>query len=95
MDDNSEMSLPDSEDKIEITIKSHSDMPELKFKTKATHAFARMFEIYHKRSSAEPGTIRFIFDGQRIGASQTPKDLDMQNEDIIDAVIQQVGGYLT
>lgn len=37
-------------------------------------------------------SVRFLFDGQRIRETQTPKDLSMESGDEIDVVIEQVGG---
>ena len=88
--------LPSTEEeKIEIVIKSQGNLPELRFRTKTTCPFQKMFDTYHSRSNSQPGSIRFIYEGQRLDTTQTPKDLDMQSEDIIDAVIQQVGGHLS
>lgn len=36
--------------------------------------------------------VRFIFDGERISDGDTPKSLQMEDDDVIDAVLQQVGG---
>jgi small ubiquitin-related modifier len=36
--------------------------------------------------------VRFLFDGERLHETQTPKDLNMENGDEIDVVIEQVGG---
>jgi small ubiquitin-related modifier len=36
--------------------------------------------------------VRFLFDGERVHETQTPKDLNMENGDEIDVVIEQVGG---
>jgi small ubiquitin-related modifier len=36
--------------------------------------------------------VRFLFDGTRINPTQTPKDLDMEDGDSIDAMMEQVGG---
>jgi len=36
--------------------------------------------------------VRFLFDGDRLQNTQTPKDLGMENGDEIDVVIEQVGG---
>jgi small ubiquitin-related modifier len=35
---------------------------------------------------------RFLFEGERILETQTPKDLGMVNGDVIDVFIQQIGG---
>ena len=36
--------------------------------------------------------MRFLFDGERIGETQTPKDLGLEDGDSIDVVMEQVGG---
>ena len=36
--------------------------------------------------------VRFLFDGDRLLETQTPKELNMENGDEIDVVIEQVGG---
>lgn len=38
--------------------------------------------------------VRFLFDGERLHETQTPKDLNMENGDEIDVVIEQVGGVI-
>lgn len=45
--------------------------------------------------------VRFLFDGERIHETQTPKDvcdfliqLNMENGDEIDVVVEQIGGSL-
>ncbi len=37
-------------------------------------------------------SVRFLFDGQRLNPQQTPADLEMEDEDEIDAMVQQTGG---
>lgn len=36
--------------------------------------------------------VRFLFDGERLHETQTPKELNMENGDEIDVVVEQVGG---
>ena len=36
--------------------------------------------------------VRFLFEGERIREDQTPQDVDMEESDIIDCVIEQLGG---
>lgn len=90
----SELQSQPSDNSILLQIKSQGNLPELTFKTKPDKQFEKMFDTYYKRSGADQDSIRFIFDGQRLNANQTPKDLDMQDNDIIDAVIQQIGGNI-
>ena len=36
-------------------------------------------------------SVRFLFDGERINERQTPQDLDMEDNDVIDVMVEQVG----
>ena len=36
--------------------------------------------------------VRFLFDGERLRDTQTPKEVGMENGDQIDVVVEQVGG---
>jgi len=36
--------------------------------------------------------LRFLFDGERVQKEQTPTQLEMADGDVIDAVVEQVGG---
>ena len=36
--------------------------------------------------------IRFLFDGNRLRDNQTPDELEMEDDDVIDAMLFQVGG---
>uniref|UniRef100_A0A3Q4ASW6 Ubiquitin-like domain-containing protein n=1 Tax=Mola mola TaxID=94237 RepID=A0A3Q4ASW6_MOLML len=37
-------------------------------------------------------TLRFLFEGQRIADNQTPKELGMEDEDVIEVYQEQTGG---
>lgn len=68
------------------------DGKELIMKVNPKIAFGRIFKVYHDKYEAKPGTIRFTFEGQRIGDDQTPKSLEMEDNDVIDVMLQQTGG---
>ena len=51
-----------------------------------------MFDHYCLRAGCEKEAMRFIFDGIRIHEDQTPQELNMEDNDVIDVVIQQTGG---
>lgn len=38
-------------------------------------------------------TLRFLFDGRRINDEDTPKSLEMEEDDVIEVYQEQVGGY--
>ncbi len=37
-------------------------------------------------------TLRFLFDGKRINDDDTPKALEMENDDVIEVYQEQTGG---
>jgi len=65
---------------------------EVYFKVKRTTQFRKLMEAYCSRVGAQPQHVRFLFDGDRIRPDQTPADLDMEDEDEIDAMVEQHGG---
>ena len=44
--------------------------------------------IYAQQQGGAPSAYRFLFDGNRIVGTQTPDDLDMIDDDIIDAMLE-------
>lgn len=68
------------------------DGNEVYFKVKRTTEFRKVMNAYCKKVGADPDSVRFLFDGVRIRPEQTPADLNMEDEDEIDAMIQQTGG---
>ena len=50
-----------------------------------------LMDVYTQRQERRPGEYRFIFDGNRIVETQRPIDLMMEDNDVIDAMLEQVG----
>jgi len=69
------------------------DGNEVYFKIKRQTPLRKLMDAYCQRQAIDQNSIRFLYDGQRIQAEQTPKELDMEDNDIIDAVLQQTGGF--
>lgn len=67
-------------------------LPQVTFKVKRTTRFEKIIQAFCSRKAVDPQQVRFIYDGQRILPSQTPADFDMENDDTIDAFLEQVGG---
>lgn len=65
---------------------------EVQIKMKPTTEFRRMMKAYCERQGVSQSAVRFLFDGQRVGEEQTPKELGMESDDVIDVVLQQTGG---
>ncbi|KAG2434201.1 hypothetical protein HXX76_007927 [Chlamydomonas incerta] len=65
---------------------------EVHFKVKMKTRLEKVFNAYCNKKGQDPASVRFLFDGQRINPDATPEQLDMQDGDVLDCVIEQVGG---
>ncbi|ODN83996.1 hypothetical protein L202_00031 [Cryptococcus amylolentus CBS 6039] len=65
---------------------------EVFFKIKKTTKLNKLKTAYADRVGTDVGSIRLIFDGERILDHQTAADLDLEDGDSLDVVLQQVGG---
>jgi len=65
---------------------------EVFFKIKKTTPFRKLMRAYCKRQGLVRGAVRFTFDGNRIDPDNTPVDLKMVNQDVIDCMVEQTGG---
>ena len=67
------------------------DGTEVFFKCKKTTKLEKLMDAYCQRQGVNVHSIRFLFDGNRINGRQTPEDLEMEDGDIIDAMVEQMG----
>lgn len=65
---------------------------ETYFKIKRSTKMQKVFETYANRKGINPDTIRFLLDGERIQPTDTPKMLEMEDQDQIDCRLEQNGG---
>ena len=70
------------------------DGNEVFFKIKKTTPLSKLIGAYIQRQGVNGESIRFLFDGNRIGPDQTPEELNMEENDVIDAVLMQTGGWM-
>ena len=68
------------------------DGNEVFFKIRKTTPLNKLITTYLERQSLKGENLRFLFDGNRIGPNQTPEEMDMEENDIIDVVLMQTGG---
>eukprot|EP01112_Ceratiomyxa_fruticulosa_P024240 TRINITY_DN977_c0_g2_i1.p1 TRINITY_DN977_c0_g2~~TRINITY_DN977_c0_g2_i1.p1 ORF type:complete len:100 (-),score=18.01 TRINITY_DN977_c0_g2_i1:127-426(-) len=80
-----------SKDHISLRVQSQ-DGGEVFFKIKRVTQLSKLMDAYCQRQGINPNSVRFLYDGQRIPNDRTPKDLEMDDNDVIDAVLQQTGG---
>eukprot|EP00235_Prasinoderma_singulare_P005696 CAMPEP_0119164128 /NCGR_PEP_ID=MMETSP1315-20130426/4057_1 /TAXON_ID=676789 /ORGANISM="Prasinoderma singularis, Strain RCC927" /LENGTH=93 /DNA_ID=CAMNT_0007157245 /DNA_START=73 /DNA_END=354 /DNA_ORIENTATION=+ len=76
---------------ISLKVKGQ-DGQEVFFKIKKTAKLVKMMRAYAERQAIAPEAIRFVFDGHRLNENQTPEELDMEDNDEIDAFLEQTGG---
>jgi small ubiquitin-related modifier len=62
------------------------------FKIKRTTKMGKVFKAYAKVKGKSLEHLKFLLDGERVMPDQTPKMLEMEDGDQIDAFIEQVGG---
>jgi len=69
------------------------DQSEVHFKVKKTTNLSKVKKHYAERQCTSVDSLRFMYDGRRINDHDTPKELEMQNEDIIEVYQEQTGGW--
>uniref|UniRef100_A0A4W5QV35 Ubiquitin-like domain-containing protein n=1 Tax=Hucho hucho TaxID=62062 RepID=A0A4W5QV35_9TELE len=64
----------------------------VQFKIKRHTPLSKLMKAYCERQGLSIRQIRFRFDGQPINETDTPSQLEMEDEDTIDVFQQQTGG---
>ncbi|XP_012665778.1 small ubiquitin-related modifier 3 [Otolemur garnettii] len=92
-----------SEEKPKEGVKTENDHINLKvagqdgsvvqFKIKRHTPLSKLMKAYCERQGLSMRQIRFRFDGQPINETDTPAQLEMEDEDTIDVFQQQTGGW--
>ena len=54
---------------------------------------AKVFQTYANRKGVQLSSLRFLLDGERIKDDQTPKMLELDDQDQIDCMLEQSGGF--
>ncbi|KAI0315486.1 ubiquitin-related domain-containing protein [Amylostereum chailletii] len=91
-DDASQDIKPTISEKIQIEV--NFEGRPVKFKLKKTNSLRKVLDAASKQLNMEPGTLRFTYNGKRIRPEddETPDSLGMEDDDVIDAHMAQVGG---
>lgn len=94
-----------SEEKPKEGVKTENDHINLKvagqdgsvvqFKIKRHTPLSKLMKAYCERQGLSMRQIRFRFDGQPINETDTPAQLEMEDEDTIDVFQQQTGGAVS
>lgn len=68
------------------------DSSEIHFRVKFTTPMSKIKKSYSERVGVPVTSLRFLFDGKRINDTDTPKQLEMEEEDTIEVYQEQQGG---
>jgi small ubiquitin-related modifier len=69
-----------------------NDNTEVHFKIKKTTQLKKLKQAYCDRQGVAMSSLRFLFDGQRITDDMSPKQLEMEEGDVIEVYQEQTGG---
>lgn len=64
------------------------------FKIRRHTEFAKMFNAYCIKKVVDPGSYRFFLEGVRLSPESTPAEHGVEDQDVIEAFIEQQGGSL-
>ena len=65
------------------------DGNEMFFKLKRSTPLSKLMKTFCERQGVGYNSVRFLFDGERIRANDTPADLEMEDGDVIDLAEEQ------
>merc|ERR1712112_640831 len=68
------------------------DSNEIHFRVKQTTLMGKLKKSYSERVGVPMASLRFLFDGRRINDDETPKALEMEQDDVIEVYQEQTGG---
>merc|ERR1712226_1310500 len=68
------------------------DSNEIDFCVKMTTQMGKLKKSYSERVGVPVSSLRFLFDGRRINDDETPKQLEMEQDDVIEVYQEQTGG---
>merc|ERR1711935_1219239 len=87
-----EAKAPEGNEPITIRVRDQTG-EETFFKIKKTTKMNKVFQTYANRKGVQLGSLRFLLDGERIEPEQTPKMLELDDQDQIDCMLEQSGGW--
>ncbi|CAD7695746.1 unnamed protein product [Ostreobium quekettii] len=77
---------------INVVVKDQHGI-ELHFKVRKTTKFDKIMKAYCDKKSFQLNQLRFLYDGERLKPDQSPEEVEMEDGDVIDCVMQQIGGH--
>ena len=83
---------PKVRETIQLRVNAQQRDP-LVFKIKQSTTFNTLMEAYCQRRGQSMNAVRFMFNGDPIQAHQCPLDFQMEDDDVIDVMLEQVGEH--
>lgn len=83
---------PPVDDYIRLRVITSDMTNEVHFRVKAATSLGRLKRSYCGRLGFQADELRFVFDGHRITDDDTPKSLNMVNDDVIEIYQERTGG---
>lgn len=75
-----------------LSIKVTDNNNELVFKIKKSTEMEKLMESFCEHHGKTRGSVRFLFEGERLNGSETPDSLEMEDNDTIEVYHEQMGG---
>ena len=70
------------------------DSNEIHFRVKMSTQMGKPKKSYAERVGVPISSLRFLFDGRRINDDESPKALEMEQDDVIEVYQEQTGGMM-
>lgn len=77
-----------------LNIKVTDNNNEVFFKIKRSTKLEKLMNAFCERQGKDSKTVRFLFEGTRVTAQDTPETLDMNDGDTLEVHQEQIGGSL-
>ena len=68
------------------------DSNVIHFRMKMSTQMGKLKKSYSERVGAPIESLRFLFDGKRMNDDETPKSLELEQDDVIEVYQEQTGG---
>ncbi|KAJ1284234.1 hypothetical protein BS78_03G189400 [Paspalum vaginatum] len=82
LDEEPELQVEKAREKIVISIQDKDGQQQ--FRIYKDEKFDKLLKAYAKKAKLNPSVLSFVFDGEKINPSSTPKDLDLEDDDMIE-----------
>ena len=77
---------------IRLKVVDQNSTNEIHFRVRMSALMGKLMTAYMDRVGASENSLRFLFDGRRINDTETPKELGLEQDDIIEVFHKQEAG---